>query len=911
MALPASRDTALARGAGKAPGSQTEHELRAINERLEHALEAARIGIWDWYPASDVLVASPVTKALLGYASDEPIDSMESYWSRLHADDREPVEAATRALLQGHEEEDLEHRIVWPNGEVRWVLVKGRLERDDQGRPLRMSGTILDVTARKRDEWATRLFADAAAGMTSLDTAACVRGMARAVASRFADWVLVHVRGTDGGLLTDVAASRHVSPAVRAIVRDLWTRHVTECLDRPDDAPPSIEAYPAMLQYIDPRSSMHLPLRVRGQPVGAFTVARSREGSARFDERDLATLSELARRISARLENVFLFQAEQRERARFQALVEATSHLVWTADIRGASRADTSRWHKFSGIPPRESLATGGVELVHPEDRARALDAWHQAVATGSLYDEELRLLQPDGHYRWMSVRATPVRDAEGKVIEWVGITVDVQERRETRARLEASEARYRRIVETANEGIVTLDLDGNVTFANGRMAEMLDTTVQALVGRSVFDFFFPEDVPAARQILRDRAAGVRDAGIESRLRSVAGRELWTRRASTPFAGASGRIEGSLSVVADITEAKRAERYRGRYELLARHAHDVVMFLRPTDGRILEANDAAARAYGYSHAELLGLTIADIRAPETRSELPEHLRLAAGGGQLLETTHMRKDGTRFPVEVSARGTSLEGEPVILAVTRDITARRRAEDERVQTDRFRELFIGMLGHDLRNPLSAVLTGTALLLRRAPLSEGDTRTLRRIHTSGQRMARMIEQLLDFTRARLGSGIPIQRRSVDLNEVLSHVVDELGAAHHGAKVALERCGETRGDWDGDRLAQVFSNLIHNAIEHGSGESARVTLSGAGPEVVVQVHNGGNPIAPELLPVVFDPFRRAREHGDGKKSGLGLGLYISQQIVAAHGGRIRVESSAEEGTTFEVTLPRAPPDA
>jgi PAS domain S-box-containing protein len=395
------------------------------------------------------------------------------------------------------------------------------------------------------------------------------------------------------------------------------------------------------------------------------------------------------------------------------------------------------------------------------------------------------------------------------------------------------------------------------------------------------------------------------------RLRSAKGREVWTRRAATPFHDDAGLVVGSIVILTDITEAKRAERYRARYELLARHAHDVVMFLRSTDGRILEVNDAAVHTYGHSHAEMLGMTISDLRAPETRAEVPETLRQARGEGRLFQTVHLRKDGTRFPVEISARGTVLEGEEVILSVVRDISARRRAEEEREQIERFRELFIGMLGHDLRNPLSAMLTGTALLLRRGTLSEGDERTVTRIHHSGSRMARMIEQLLDFTRVRVGRGIPIARRPIDLRDLVSHVVDELRAAHPDAAIALSIQGETRGEWDSDRLAQVFSNLIHNAIEHGKGDDpVRVSITGTSGQVEVSVHNRGEPIAPELLPVIFDPFRRDERRGDAKKRGLGLGLYIAQQIVLAHGGIVRVESSREEGTTFDVSLPAARPD-
>jgi PAS domain S-box-containing protein len=934
MGLPASKQAAAGGGLAKTNVGQSEHELRAMNERLEHALDAAHIGVWDWYPQTNVLIASHAAQDLLGYEPGEFPGTMAAYRSRLHADDRERVEAAMSALLEGLDDgtstasprrglrldDGVEHRIVRPAGEVRWLLVKGQLTRDEEGKPLRVSGTVLDITARKREDWAQRLFAGASAAMASLDAATYVRQVARAIAHRFADWALLRVLDPDGAVLTEIAAS-HVTPEERGLVRELWAKPVAGSVDPlwarvarfPSDDGDDLRrlaqspAHSALLELIRPASWMLLPLHVRGHAVGALTVARTHERNARFDERDLATFTELARRISVRLENAFLFRAEQRQLARFQALVEATAQIVWTSDAQGVPKADWLEWQGHTGEPAEELVRSGGLSAVHPDDREVVRVAWLQAIERGMLFEHELRARRPDGTYHSIVARATPVRDVEGRVVEWIGITVDVQEQREVRARLEASEARYRRIVETANEGIWTADLEAKTLFANPRMAEILETSVDELLTHSVYDFLFDDDIPGVRAVFAMRARGQQVTREEYRLRTVRGREVWVRRTAAPLVGPRGRVEGVIGFFTDITEAKHAERYRARYELLAKYARDVVMFIDPDTGRILEANDAAMRVYGYTRAKLLTLTIADLHAPETRADLPAQLSAAAGDGILFQTTHMRLDGSRFPVEASARGVRLDGQLFVLSVVRDITVRRRAEEARDESDRFRELFIGMLGHDLRTPLSAILMGSALLLRRGTLSEAEVQSVRRVHTSGQRMARMIDQLLDFTRTRLGGGIPAQCKTLDLRDLLEHVVEELSAANPEAVVTLEHEGATGGAWDEDRLAEVFSNLIHNALKHGDGEQVRVSLRGEDTEVFVRVHNGGEPIDPSVLPLIFDPFRRAERRAEGKKSGLGLGLYISQQIVMAHAGEIRVRSTKQEGTIFEVVLPRA----
>ena len=220
-------------------------------------------------------------------------------------------------------------------------------------------------------------------------------------------------------------------------------------------------------------------------------------------------------------------------------------------------------------------------------------------------------------------------------------------------------------------------------------------------------------------------------------------------------------------------------------------------------------------------------------------------------------------------------------------------------------RFREEFIGVVGHDLRNPLSAIRTGAHLLMKRAGLEPRDHAVAERIIGSADRMSRMIDELLDFARGRLGGGIPLRRTLVDLHELCREVVDEAQAAH-GRAVELQATGQASGFWDRDRLAQLVSNLVGNALQHSTPDAlVRVTVRDAGEAATIEVNNRGDVIPADQIACLFEPFRRG-EHSQAAGSGLGLGLYIVDRIVHAHGGAIAATSSAEEGTTFAVTLPR-----
>jgi signal transduction histidine kinase len=250
-----------------------------------------------------------------------------------------------------------------------------------------------------------------------------------------------------------------------------------------------------------------------------------------------------------------------------------------------------------------------------------------------------------------------------------------------------------------------------------------------------------------------------------------------------------------------------------------------------------------------------------------------------------------------------------------ATTTNIVRRKRAQESedrlkqvvdlqaaREENARFHERFVGILGHDLRSPLTAISMGAGLLRRRA-LSDGESKTVERILASAERMSRMIGQLLDLTRSRHGGGISVESKPMDMAELTRRVVEELEMANPGRGIAIDVQGDTTGHWDPDRLEQVVSNLVGNAIQHGCADKPiEVRLRGGNHGVELVVRNAGHPIPTEVLPVIFDPFRRAK---GSSPNGLGLGLFITRQIVLAHEGVIDVVSMAA-GTTFTVKLPR-----
>jgi signal transduction histidine kinase len=226
----------------------------------------------------------------------------------------------------------------------------------------------------------------------------------------------------------------------------------------------------------------------------------------------------------------------------------------------------------------------------------------------------------------------------------------------------------------------------------------------------------------------------------------------------------------------------------------------------------------------------------------------------------------------------------------------------------QVNRSRDIFLAILGHDLRAPLQAVSMSTEILMRKTTL-EGDALTCAlHIKRGTRHMAVMVGDLLELVRSRLGKSLPIEPVPMDLADTAREAIAQACAAHPLCDPTLIVEGDTQGVWDGRRLDQMLQNLIGNALQHGSNNSAvKLTLKGEADSVRLTVHNDGAPIPPEAIGTIFDPLvRSADEELGGPGTSLGLGLFIVKEVVKAHQGTIEVSSNETDGTLFTVVLPR-----
>jgi PAS domain S-box-containing protein len=359
-------------------------------------------------------------------------------------------------------------------------------------------------------------------------------------------------------------------------------------------------------------------------------------------------------------------------------------------------------------------------------------------------------------------------------------------------------------------------------------------------------------------------------------------------------------LRSKVDVFVTLEKQRNAlRRSEERFRSLVQTTSQAVWRTEP-DGEIVDDSPGFRALTGMSADDWLAGRVFDAIHPDDRERVKAIWADALASESACEVEHriMRPDGrftwtlVHFAPVRDDRGELVEW---VVANT-DIEERKEAEN-------LRETFVAILGHDLRSPLGAILTTTELVLGHTtdPKVRG---WLKRAQSSGQRMGRMIDQLLDLTRVRLSSGIALAPAQADLASIVNHALSEIAHDRECFRVEIE--GSTQGTWDVDRLLQVVSNLACNAVDHGpQGTTIGVRVDGNSPDtVVLRVHNAGPAIPPQVRQVLFEPFRGTTQNRASR--GLGLGLFITKLLVNAHGGDVDFETSDEAGTTFRVTLPR-----
>src|SRR5262249_37368560 len=530
-------------------------------------------------------------------------------------------------------------------------------------------------------------------------------------------------------------------------------------------------------------------------------------------------------------------------------LADAMPQIVYTCGPDGLVDYGNQRWVEYVGVPVEQSIGRRWMEAIHPDDRESTRRLLKESAEKGQPFETEHRLRRKDGQYRWHLARGTPIRNAQGRIVKWIGTLTDIHDRKEAEAEREellARERAARAEAEHATESILRLQ-----------------TLTDSALRRLELDDLLREMLARIRELLETDFAAIlllTEDEHSLSVRAIIGLEEAAMGQSVPVGqGVAGTIAASRAplIVEDLSTVEVIN------PVLRRNARSLIGAPLIVEGR------------------LIGVIHADTTRPRRFTEDDVRLLQLAADRVALAIEHAR----------------------IYEVERQ--ARRQAEE----ANRVKDEFLALVSHEVRSPLNAML-GYAALLRYGGLDALKVKHAAEvIERSGKAQAQLIDDLLDTARIISGK-LRLEVGPVDLVSVIEHAVQTIRPAADAKGISLEtdlpsEIGQITGDHV--RLQQVVWNLLSNAVKFTPrGGRVEARLERVDPYICITVSDPGKGISHDFLPYVFDRFRQADASSARRYGGLGLGLALVKYLVELHGGTIEAASGGEgQGATFKVTLP------
>ena len=710
----------------------------------------------------------------------------------------------------------------------------------------------------------------------------------------------------------------------------------------PDDRNRTLGVFSEMLA--DPEFSPSVEYRFRHKD-GSWRYMES-IGSNLLDDPRVGELVINSRDITERKRwETKLREAEER----YRSLIETIPAITYVAELDEISTPVylSPQYESILGFTAEERVSTPDlwVRRLHPEDRERVLAANSSSNATGEPFDEEYRMVARDGHVVWMHDASVVLRGAEGRPSYRQGVMYDVTERRQTEEALQASELRMRTVIEQSPLGIHIFAPDGASLLTNGAWDELwyLNAEEAAQEG-NVFEDEQLREAGLIRYIERSVAEGAPVVAplllFDPANTGHEGRPRWLRTLIYPVRGLDGRVLETVLLLEDFTERKRAEDALGeseeRYRAVVEQSAEAIWMFDPETKRVLETNAAFQEMLGYDAEELRGMTNYDFVA-HSREDVDRTVgdKIREKGTSRSERKYRKKDGTLLDVEVGGTVISYRGKEVVCSVARDITERKRVEEEIRETNRrlgelatLRADFTAMVAHELDTPL-AVIRGYADMLATGELGPAEGgRALSQIQAETEVLNALVEDVRVAASAERRDFV-VNPREVPVDELLDAAARFVVTLPGDHPLSLEYPTQG-GRWDGVRagfadpfifggasgpevwadryrIGQVLRNLLANAVKYspeGSPIGLRTVPGEAPGRLRIEVTDQGPGIHPDDMERVFEKFGRGRGPEGRKVPGLGLGLYLSRRILRAHGSDLTVSAGPGGGSVFGFEL-------
>jgi PAS domain S-box-containing protein len=616
--------------------------------------------------------------------------------------------------------------------------------------------------------------------------------------------------------------------------------------------------------------------------------------------------------------------------ADFRMLIENLPHMAWASYPDGVSQYCNRTMREYFGWAQAEVEGIDWSQIVHPDDRQRSVEAWNRAVATMTDYRVDYRLRRAtDGAYRWHEGRATPVCDASGAVVRWVGTCTDIEERKRLEETLLASEERFRSLMDLSPDIISIILEDGTLAYNSPAALAIHGYTQEEMIGRNTFDLIHPDDQPqcsAYMDSLVNKYPG--PDSVQYRYRNQDGSYVWME-ATAVNQYDNPRIRGLIVISRDISKRKELDQAL----LASRETLHMVLnsipqsvFWKDLAGRYLGCNCNFAAAAGFkSPLQVVGLTDYDMPWPRDladayRADDCEVMTLNLPKYGIKERSQT-KDSRKLWVETSKIPLRDEsGQPFgVLGISQDITEiveineeLARAKEAAETANQAKSAFLANMSHEIRTPITGIM-GMAELLEDTDLNAVQRAYLTTILRSSENLLDLVNDILDLSRIESGMA-KMARKNFSLRELVSDVIiSQKGLSQRkGLAVGCEISAAIPDRFYGDalKLKQILLNLVNNAVKFtGSGEVTVAVvdraISDRRADLEFTVSDTGIGIRPDLLEKIFEPFQQGDASISRQYGGTGLGLAICDRLVGLLEGTIQVESREGSGSLFRVRIP------
>lgn len=647
---------------------------------------------------------------------------------------------------------------------------------------------------------------------------------------------------------------------------------------------------------------------------GAQVTVESRQVLLRNEEGQPVVVLEINRDITDRK------QQERENQEQYRTIVRTANEGIWLIDKEAHTLYVNERLAEMLGYSVEEMAGRRVPEFVFPEDQSQARERIGQNLQ-GSFEQFDFRFQCKDGSPLYVLACTSPVRDGQGEIAGALAMFTDLTERKQA----EVDQLRLAAIVESSDDAIASKTLDGIITSWNLAAERIFGYTAQEAIGQPIYLIIPPELRAEEDTIISKLRRGERIDHFETVRRRKDGTRIDVALTISPIKNKAGQIIGASKIARNITEQKRMQRHlqslyqevqqsRDQLEIILQGVADGIVVY-DKEGHIIYANETAAQMTASTSVQAMLETpppnisaryeiIDEQRQPVPRSGLP-HMRVLAGEQEVQAIMGYRSLATGQP----ERWSLLKSRPVfdehreiamVVTIIHDIT-------EQVAAEQRKDEFISMASHELKTPVTS-LKGFTNLLQRRLAKQGDTQALHyldRMETQLNRLTKLIGDLLDISRMQVGK-LALDMETFDLDTLVQETVENVQATTETHQFFIE--GETKGrvQGDRDRLGQVFINLLTNAARYSpQGNKVMVHLSQDHGQAIVGVQDFGIGIDQVHLKKIFERFYQVADPDKQTTQGLGIGLYISRDIVDRHHGRIEVHSRRGKGSTFTVILP------